>query len=44
MGLPGSKAHPAELSLAALVLADHVVAASILLDGGATLGALLGVG
>ena len=44
MGLPGSQAHPAEVRLAGLVLADHVVAAAVLLDGGAALGALLGVG
>ena len=52
MWLPGSKAHPTEVSLdvgigkkigknlfylATLVLADHVVAASILLNGGSTL-------
>jgi len=43
MGLPGSKAHPAEIGLAALVFADHVVAPSILLDGSSTLWALLGV-
>ena len=44
MRLPGPQAHPAELVLAALVLAYHVVAATVLLDDGAALGALLGVG
>ena len=43
MGLPGSEADPAEVRLAALVLALHVVAAAVLLDGGATLGTLLRV-
>ena len=44
MWLPGSEAHPAKVGLARLVLADHVVTAAVLLNGGATLGALLGVG
>ena len=44
MRLPRPEAHPAKVRLAGLVLADHVVAAAVLLDGGATLGALLGVG
>ena len=44
MRLPGPEAHPAKVRLTGLVLADHVVAAAVLLDGGATLGALLGVG
>ena len=40
---PGSEADPAEVSLAALVLAFHVVAAPVLLDSGAALGTLLRV-
>lgn len=44
MWLPWSQAHPAEVRLAGLVLADHVVATSILLYGSSTLWALLGVG
>ena len=44
MGLPGPEADPAEVRLAGLVLADHVIAAAVLLDGGLALGALLGVG
>ena len=44
MGRPGSQAHPAELILAGLVLAEHVVTASILFNDGATFGTLLGVG
>ena len=40
---PGAKTDPAEVRLAALVLALHVVAAAVLLDGGATLGTLLRV-
>ena len=43
MGSPGAKTDPAEVRLAALVLALHVVAAAVLLDGGATLGTLLRV-
>ena len=41
MRSPGAKTDPAEVRLAALVLALHVVAAAVLLDGGATLGTLL---
>ena len=37
MGLPGSEADPAEVCLAGLVLANHVVAASVLLYRGAAL-------
>ena len=37
VGLPGSQADPAEVRLASLVLADHVVAPSVLLYGGVTL-------
>ena len=44
MRLPGSKADPAELRLATLILADHVVATAVLLDDGLTLRTLLGVG
>ena len=44
MGRPGSQAHPAELILAGLVLAEHVVTASVLFNDGATFGTLLGVG
>ena len=44
MGLPGPEADPAEVRLAGLVLANHVVAATVLLYGGVALGALLGVG
>ena len=43
MRSPGAKTDPAEVRLAALVLALHVVAAAVLLDGGATLGTLLRV-
>lgn len=42
--LPHAQAHPAKLGLAGLVLAHHVVAAAVLLDGELALGALLGVG
>ena len=34
---PGSQTDPAEVCLASLVLADHVVAATVLLYGGVTL-------
>ena len=44
MRFPGSQADPTEVSLAILVFADHVVAATIFLNGDITLGALLGVG
>ena len=44
MRFPGSQADPAEVCLASLVLADHVVAAPVLLYGGVAGGALLGVG
>ena len=44
MRFPGSQADPAEVGLASLVLADHVVAAPVLLYGGVAGGALLGVG
>ena len=44
MWLPWSQAHPAEVRLAGLVLANHMVATSILLYGSSTLWALLGVG
>ena len=37
MRLPGPETHPAEVSLARLVLADHVVAAPVLLNSGSTL-------
>ena len=40
---PGSEADPAEVGLAALVLAFHVVATPVLLDSGAALGTLLRV-
>ena len=43
MGRPGAKADPAEVSLATLVLAFHVVAAPVLLNGGATLRTLFRV-
>ena len=43
MRSPEAKTDPAEVRLAALVLALHVVAAAVLLDGGATLGTLLRV-
>lgn len=39
--LPCAHAHPAELVLACLAPADHVVAAAVLLNGHAALGALL---
>src|SRR4029434_8004994 len=41
MGLPGSKADPAELCFAVLVPAHHVVAAAVLLYGDMTLGTFL---
>ena len=44
VGLPRSKAHPAKVVLARQVLANHVVAATVLLDDGLALGTLLGVG
>jgi len=44
MWLPRSQTHPAEVSLAGLVLADHVIATSVLLDCSSALGTLLGVG
>jgi len=44
MWLPWSQTHPAEVRLAALILANHVIATSILLNGSPTLGTLLGVG
>ena len=34
---PGAQTDPAEVCLASLVLADHVVAAAVLLDGGVAL-------
>ena len=37
MGLPGAKTHPAKVRLAGLILAYHVVAAAVLLDGGVAL-------
>ena len=43
MWSPWSEANPAEVGLAALVLAFHVVAAPILLNSGAALGTLLRV-
>ena len=42
--LPRSQTHPTEIGLAGLVLADHVIAATVLLYGGLALGALLRVG
>lgn len=44
VGLPWSQAHPAEVRLAVLVLADHVVAAAVLLDGDVAARALFRVG
>ena len=44
MRFPRSKTHPTEVSFASLVLADHMIAASILLYGGTALGTLLSVG
>ena len=43
MRLPWAQAHPAKVRLTGLILANHVVAAAVLLYGGVTLGALLGV-
>lgn len=40
---PGPEADPAEVGLAVLVLAHHVIAAAILLDGHVALGTLLRV-
>jgi len=42
--LPGSQTHPAEVGLARLILANHVIASSVLLYGSPTLWALLGIG
>lgn len=44
MRLPRSQTHPTEVSFASLVLTNHVIAAPVLLNGGVTLGTLLGVG
>lgn len=44
MWLPGPETHPAELGSARLILAYHVIAAAVLLDGDVALGTLLGVG
>ena len=41
MSVPRSETHPTELSLAGMVAADHVIAASTLFNGGMTLGTLL---
>lgn len=41
MRLPRTEADPAELGLAVRILAHHVVAAAVLLDGRLTLGAFL---
>lgn len=43
MRLPGPQTDPAEVGLAVLVLAYHVVAAAILLDGYVALWALLSI-
>jgi len=43
MWLPGSQAHPAEIIAAGWILADHVIAATILLNGHITFRALFGV-
>jgi len=43
MWLPGSQAHPAEIIAAGWILADHVIAATILLNGHIAFGTLLGV-
>ena len=37
VGFPGAQTDPAEVCLASLVLADHMVAAAVLLDGGVAL-------
>lgn len=42
--LPRTQANPTEVCLAILILAYHVIAAAVLLDGDVALGALLGVG
>ena len=42
--LPRAQAHPAELAATRLILAYHVIAAAVLLDGDVTLGTLFGVG
>ena len=44
MRFPWAQTDPAEVRLAGLVLADHVVAAPVLLDDGVAGGTLLGVG
>lgn len=44
MRFPGAEAHPAEVCLAVLVLADHVVAATVLFNGHIAFGTLLCVG
>lgn len=44
MWLPRPETHPTELGSARLILAYHVVAAAVLLDGDVALGTLFGVG
>ena len=43
MGLPRAQTHPAEFGATRLILADHVIAAAVLLDGHVALGTLFGV-
>jgi len=43
MWLPGSQAYPAEIITAGWILAHHMIATTILLDGNIALGALLRV-
>ena len=42
MRFPRPQTDPAEVRLAGLVLADHVIAAAVLLDGGVTLETIRG--
>lgn len=43
MGFPRAETDPAEIVLAILILADHVIAATILLDGDTASGTLFGI-
>ena len=43
MGFPRTQTHPAKVSFAGLVLANHVITATILLNGGSTSWAFFGI-
>lgn len=43
MGLPLAQAHPTKIHFTVLIFTDHVIAATVFLDGNITLGALLRV-